>query len=128
LSVRLWTVILLVDLTLALGAGGGYLWWARENRILRQELAEARRAADARQPAAQAWTVRAIVRLVQRSQGVVWLTHEAIPGLMEGMTMPFEAEREQLLDGLAPGDPVRFTLRQQGSRLLVVAIEKEAQR
>lgn len=121
-------MILVLDLALALGAGGGYLWWARENRILRQELAEARRAADARQPAAQAWTVRGIVRLVQRSQGVIWLTHEAISGLMEGMTMPFEVEREALLDGLTPGDAVRFTLRPQGTRLLVSAIEKEAQR
>ena len=117
-----------MDLALALGAGGGYLWWARENRTLRQELAEARRATAARQPAAQGWTVRGVVRLVQRSQGVVWLTHEAIPGLMEGMTMPFEADREQLLDGLAPGDAVRFTLRPEGTRLLVVAIEKEAPR
>lgn len=121
---RLWKVIVLVDVALALGAGGGYLWWAGENRALRQQLAETRRAAPAR-PASQVWNGRAVVRLVQRSQGVIWLTHEALPGLMEGMTMPFEAEREQLLDGLAPGDPVRFTLRQQGSRLLVVAIEKE---
>ncbi len=122
---RLWKVIVLVDLALALGAGGGYLWWARENRGLREELAEARRAAVAAQPASQTWSGRAIVRLVQRNQGVIWLTHEALPGLMEGMTMPFETEREQLLDGLVPGDPVRFTLRQQGSRLLLVAIDKE---
>lgn len=123
---RLWKAIALVDVALALGAGVGYLWWAGENRMLRQELAEARRAGAAPGRAApQTWSGRAIVRLVQRNQGVIWLTHEALPGLMEGMTMPFEAEREQLLDGLAPGDPVRFTLRQQGSRLLVVAIDKE---
>jgi Cu/Ag efflux protein CusF len=124
---RLWKVIVLVDVALALGVGGGYLWWAAENRMLRQELAEVRRTPGAAgRPASQTWSGRAIVRLVQRSQGVIWLTHEALPGLMEGMTMPFETEREQLLDGLAPGDPVRFTLRQQGSRLLVVGIDKEA--
>jgi len=123
---RLWKVIVLVDVALALGAGGGYLWWAGQNRALRQELAEARRAGGAAgRPASQTWSGRAIVRLVQRTQGVIWLTHEALPGLMDGMTMPFETEREQLLDGLGPGDPVRFTLRQQGTRLLVVAIDKE---
>jgi Cu/Ag efflux protein CusF len=124
---RLWKVIVLMDVALAIGVGGGYLWWAGENRALRQELAEVRRAGGAPgRPAAQEWSGRGIVRLVQRSQGVIWLTHEALPGLMDGMTMAFEAEREQLLDGLAPGDPVRFVLRQQGSRLLVVGIDKEA--
>jgi len=102
--VRPWKVVLLVDLALALGLGGGYLWWARENRALRQELATARRAAEAQRGAERSWTARGIVRLVQRGQGVLWLTHEAIPGLMEGMTMPFEAADEKLLDGLAPGD------------------------
>ncbi len=122
---RPWKVVLLVDLALALGLGGGYLWWARENRALRQDLATARRAVEAQRGAERSWTARGIVRLVQRGQGVLWLTHETIPGLMEGMTMPFEAADEKLLDGLAPGDAVRFTLRAQNARLLVVAIEKE---
>ena len=56
--------------------------------------------------------------------GAVFLTHEAMPGLMEAMTMGFEAENPKLLDGLAPGDPVRFTVRKDGERLMLVAIEK----
>jgi Cu/Ag efflux protein CusF len=121
--VRLWKVILLVDVALALGLGAGLLWSAREIRQLRQELAAARRTPAP--PPADSWTSEGIVRLVQPGPGVVWLTHGDIPGLMEGMTMPFEAASGRLLAGLSPGDRVRFTLKQQDGRLLVVAIEKE---
>jgi hypothetical protein len=38
--------------------------------------------------------------------------------------MGFEAADEKLLDGLAPGDPVRFTVRKDGERLVLVTIEK----
>ncbi len=54
----------------------------------------------------------------------MFLTHEAMPGLMDAMTMGFEADAPQMLDGLAPGDPVRFTVRKDGERLVLVAIEK----
>ena len=120
---RLWKVVLLVDLALALGLGAGYLWSARENRRLRDEVAALRQAAAPR--AADSWTTDGIVRLVQAGPGVVWLTHGDIPGLMPGMTMPFEAASPRLLDGLAPGDRVRFTLKQSAGQLRVVAIEKE---
>ena len=120
---RVWKVVLLVDLALALGVAGGYLWWARDVRQLRQELDAAREAARPRQ--GSSWTARGIVRLVQPGQGVVWLTHEEVPDLMEGMTMPFQAASEKVLEGLSPGDPVQFTLKAQDGRLLVVAIRKE---
>ncbi|MBI4011032.1 MAG: copper-binding protein [Candidatus Rokubacteria bacterium] len=122
---RLWKAIVLLDVALALGLGGGYLWWARELPQLDQELAATRRAAEARAAADGSWRARGIVRLVQRSQGAVWLTHETIPGVMDGMTMPFPAADEAILEGLAPGDPVRFTLTRREGRLVVVAIEKE---
>ena len=122
---RAWKVVVLVNLALALGAGGGYLWWARDVRALRQELAAARRVAAARPAGERSWTVRGIVRLVLGSQGAIFITHETIPDLMPGMTMGFEAEDPKLLDGLKPGDPIRFTLRQQDQRLRVVAIERQ---
>ena len=122
---RIWKVVLLVDLALALGVGGGYLWWAREVRTLRQELAAARQAVETRLAGERSWTVRGIVRVVLPSQGAIFITHETIPDLMAGMTMGFETEEPKILDGLRPGDPIRFTLRQQGQRLRVVAIEKQ---
>jgi Cu/Ag efflux protein CusF len=47
-----------------------------------------------------------------------------MPGLMEPMTMGFEAENPKLLNGLSPGDPVRFTVRKDGERLILIFIEK----
>ncbi len=121
---RLWKAIVAVDLALALGVGAGYLWWGREVGALRQELAGVRAGGGAA-AGARAWSAHGIVRLVARDQQVVFLTHEAIPGLMEGMTMAFEAAEPAVLDGLAPGDRVVFTLEQRGGRTVVVRIEKE---
>ena len=38
--------------------------------------------------------------------------------------MGFETDDPKLLDGLAPGDPVRFTVRREGEKLILVSIEK----
>jgi Cu/Ag efflux protein CusF len=120
---RLWKVIVLLNLALGLGVGLGYLRWAREVRALQDEVARLRAAAT--QPGPSSWTVRGIVRSVVPKLGAIFLTHEAMPGLMDAMTMGFEAENPKILDGLAPGDPVRFTVRKDGERLLVVTIEKQ---
>lgn len=126
---RLWKVVLLLNLALLLGLGAGYLWWAREVQALRRELDTARRGAGAgAAAAARTWTVRGIVRWVAPEMGAVFLTHEAIPGLMEGMTMGFDVEEPRILGGLAPGDPVRFTVAVRGERLRVLAIERETGR
>jgi Cu/Ag efflux protein CusF len=120
---RLWKVIVLMNLALGVGVGLGYLRWAREVRALQDEIARLR--AEATRPGPSSWTVRGIVRSVIPQLGAVFLTHEAMPGLMEAMTMGFEVENPKLLDGLAPGDPVRFTVRKHGERLVMVAIEKQ---
>ena len=122
---RLWKVVVLLNLVLALGIGLGYLRWARENRDLRAALTRA--VETARRPIGdRTWTVHGVVRSVIPRLGVVFLTHEAIPGLMEGMTMGFEADDPKILTGLTPGDPVRFTIRQEGDRVRLQAIEKVA--
>ena len=121
---RLWKVVLLLNLALAVGVGFGYLQWARETRQLREELGRARAAASAQQAGPRSWNVRGIVRAVLPKVGAVFITHETISGLMDGMTMGFEAEDPKILDGFAPGDPVRFTLREKGERVYLVAIEK----
>jgi Cu/Ag efflux protein CusF len=121
---RLWKAILLVNLALALGLAGGYLHWSREVRRLHADLASARQAVASR-GAVGSWTAHGIVRLVLRDQQAIFLTHEAIPGLMEGMTMGFETADPRLLAGLTPGDRVIFRLEQRGNKLLVVSIQKE---
>jgi Cu/Ag efflux protein CusF len=119
---RLWKVVVLLNIALGVGLGLGYLRWAREVRGLRDEVARLR--AETARSKLQSWTVRGIVRSVIPKLGAVFLTHEAMPGLMEGMTMGFETEDTKLLDGLAPGDAVRFTVRKDGERLVLVMIEK----
>jgi Cu/Ag efflux protein CusF len=121
----LWKVIALLNLALALGIGGGYLWWAREARALREELVRAREAAARDQAGPRVWSAQGIVRLVLKDQNALFLTHEAIPGLMEGMTMGFQTTEGVALDGLAPGDRVLFTVELRGGRLLVVGVQKE---
>jgi Cu/Ag efflux protein CusF len=119
---RLWKVILLLNVALGVGVGLGYLRWAREVRSLEEQVVRLR--TEAARPELSSWTVRGIVRSVMTPLGAVFLTHEAMPGLMEGMTMAFEAEHPKLLNGLTPGDPVRFTVRKDGDRLILVSIEK----
>jgi Cu/Ag efflux protein CusF len=120
--IRLWKVALLLNLALGLGIGLGYIRWAREVRGLQDEVARLR--AEATRAAPQSWTVRGIVRSIIPKLGAIFLTHEALPGLMDAMTMGFETDNPKLLEGLTPGDPVRFTVRREGERLLLVAIEK----
>ena len=119
---RLWKVVVLLNLALGVGIGLGYLRWAREVRGLQDEVVRLR--AEATRPNPSSWTVRGIVRSVVPKLGAIFLTHEAMPGLMAAMTMGFEVEHPNLLDGLAPGDPVRFTVRREGERLVLVTIEK----
>jgi Cu/Ag efflux protein CusF len=121
---RAWKVVVLVDLALVVGFGGGYLWWAREVRSLRQNLARAAEAGN-RAEGDGAWTTDGIVRATLPQLQAAVITHGRIPGLMSGMTMGFQAEEPALLAGLAPGDRVRFTVRRDGPRLLLVRIEKE---
>ncbi len=121
---RLWKAVILVNLALGLGAGLGYLRGASEVRDLQRELDRAREALSQRPVGERTWTVRGIVRSVLPKVGAVFLTHEDIPGLMQGMTMGFEAEDPKILNGLSPGDPVRFTLREKGERVYLVAIQK----
>ena len=58
---------------------------------------------------------------------MILVRHDAVPGLMDEMTsMSFMVESRELLDraGVAPGDRIRFTVRQMPDRLLVVEIQK----
>jgi protein SCO1/2 len=53
---------------------------------------------------------------VDKRGSTVTIAHEDIPGLMEGMTMPFKLKDEWAFDQLAPGDQVSATLVIQGDR------------
>jgi protein SCO1/2 len=56
------------------------------------------------------YPLRGVVRRVLREHGQVMIRHEAIPGLMGAMTMPFSIKDRDVLDRLQSGDTVEGTL------------------
>ncbi len=73
-------------------------------------------------PAKGTWRAVGVVEEV--GQSFVVIRHETIPGLMEGHSMDFFLESKTLLDGVKPGDRVRFLLKSTPNALLVVRLEK----
>jgi Cu/Ag efflux protein CusF len=121
---RLYKVILLVNLAVGVGFLFGALWWGQEVGRLRRELTVIRQGPSTRPSSPGSWSAYGIVRVVSPEINRIFIDHGDIPGLMEAMTMAFEPEDPKMLNGLAPGDPVRFTLRRKGERLILVGIEK----
>jgi protein SCO1 len=64
-----------------------------------------------------------VVRRVDRESGEVAIRHEAIPGFMPAMTMPFDVKDKELLSELRAGDEVEGTLRVSGDHSELVALE-----
>jgi protein SCO1 len=62
-------------------------------------------------PAVKAYKLVGVVLGVDRDQGVVRIQHEAIPGLMDAMAMPFTLTDREVLADLQEGDEVEGTLR-----------------
>lgn len=58
----------------------------------------------------QLFAVKGIVRGLDPAQREVKIEHEAIPGFMEQMTMPFTVKETNLLTGLLVGDAVSFRM------------------
>ena len=122
---RLYKVVILVNLALALGFLVGSLWWDEELGRLRRELAVARQALKAQPAAEQRGTARGFVRGVSPQKKLVYLTHEDVPGVMPSMTMGFRAKDPSLTRGLVAGDQVQFTVQKTGNEFTVIALRKE---
>ena len=117
---KIWKVVLLLNLALALGVGWGYLWWGRQAARLQRELIAARSQATSVE---REWTVSGVVRAILADLDVVVLTHEEIPGYMPPMTMGFRALSPKIYEGVRIGDAVRFTVRGAPPNVKIVAIE-----
>ncbi len=122
---RLWKVMLLLNLALGVGVLLGYLAWGREIPRLERALDLARQQAAAA-GVERTWTVRGVVRAVLTDLDVVILTHEDIPGFMPSMTMGFKVHEPRLYQGLDIGATVRFTLKGVPPNMEIVAIAREA--
>ena len=59
----------------------------------------------------KSFTVRGVVRELRPKEKEIVIKHEAIPGYMDAMVMPFEVRDQGLFERVVPGDTVTFTLR-----------------
>ena len=120
---RIWKVVLLVNLALALGVGWGYLWWGRQVVRLQRELLAARELGSAGE---REWTVNGVVRAILPDLDVIVLTHDEMPGYMAPMTMGFRAVSPKIYEAVGIGDAVRFTVRGAPPNVRIVGMEKAA--
>jgi Cu/Ag efflux protein CusF len=121
---RLWRVILVVNLALGLGVLVGYLAWGRDLTRMAQELDLARQQ-QATVGTPRNWQARGVVRAVLPELNVVVLTHEDLAGYMGSMTMGFRVHDPKLYDGLDIGDAVVFTLTGTPPNVEITAIAKQ---
>lgn len=119
---RAWKAVVLINLALLLGIGGGYLFWGRSAARLERELALAR--ASALSGVEREWRVEGVVRAVLPEINVLVITHGEIPGFMAPMTMGFRTASPTIHASVQAGDAVRFTLRGVPPNVAVTAIEK----
>jgi Cu/Ag efflux protein CusF len=119
-----WKVVVLVDLALALGVGGGYIWWGRQVERLSRDLVEARAAAAGPRD----FHGQGVVRAVLPDLGVVVITHDEIAGYMPAMTMGFRATSPKVYETVETGDAVRFTLSGVPPNLAITGMEKLGRR
>jgi Cu(I)/Ag(I) efflux system protein CusF len=118
---RLWKVVVLVDLAVLIGLGGGYLWWGRQAARLERELAQAQ---AAQMSVEREWTVRGVVRAVLPEANLIVLSHEEMSGYMPAMTMGFRVAAPQIYDGVQIGDAVRFTVRGVPPNMVLTGLER----
>jgi protein SCO1/2 len=96
-------------------------WWIRESLALVVcTLAAVAMSQLACRPRAtgrdQRYELNGTVVSVDKLAATVTIAHQAIPGYMEAMTMPFNVREERLLSDLAEGDRVHATLVVNGLR------------
>jgi Cu/Ag efflux protein CusF len=122
---RLWRVVVLCDLALAIGVGAGYLWWGQQARRLAREL-ELARVSAATAGGEREFHGAGVVRGGLGDLGIVVITHGEIAGYMPPMTMGFRVGTPKIVESVKPGDTVRFTLRGTPPNMAITAIDKTA--
>ena len=124
---RLWRVVLLLNLAVGVGVLVGWLAWGQQIPRLERRLLESRQQVLI-VGGEQTWIVKGVVRAVIREIQVVVLTHEEIPGFMPaGMTMGFKVQNPKVLERARVGDVVRFTLKGVPPAVQITGLVKEGQ-
>ena len=117
---RMWQVVVVLNLTFAVGLGLGYAGWGRRADALDREFEAARAQVERLERERQAcvaggrageqqWDGRGVVRAIYPQ--VLVITHEEIRGLLPARTTGFPASSLQFRDSIRVGDPIRFSLR-----------------
>jgi protein SCO1/2 len=65
-----------------------------------------------------------VVESVGEHRTTVQISHEDIKDLMPAMSMHFEVQSPALLDGIAPGDRISFTIQETPHGLVIIEIRK----
>jgi Cu/Ag efflux protein CusF len=63
-----------------------------------------------------------VVTELNAASAVITIDHEAIPGFMDAMEMPYRVRSASLIDGLHKGDKIDFTV--EGKTYVIVAVKK----
>jgi len=82
------------------------------------------RGASAAVAVADLYHVQGTVMEIKNQGRVLLIQHEAVPGLMGAMTMPFELADPRLAKGIKVGDKIRFTIVHKGGFWPIVALKK----
>jgi len=124
---RLWRVVLLLNLAVGVGVLVGWLAWGQQIPRLERRLLESQQRVLV-VGGEQTWIVKGVVRAVIPEIRVVVLTHDEIPGFMPaGMTMGFKVQNPNVLERARVGDVVRFTLTGVPPDVQITALVKEGQ-
>jgi len=124
---RLWRVVLLLNLAVGVGVLVGWLAWGQQIPRLERRLLESQQRVLI-VGGEQTWIVKGIVRAVIPEIQVIVLTHEEIPGFMPvGMTMGFKVQSPKVLERARVGDVVRFTLTGVPPDVQITALVREGQ-
>jgi Cu/Ag efflux protein CusF len=122
---RVYRVVILVNLALFAGALAGYLWRQSEVDALRNDLNRTRQRVQERATQPRQWSASGIVRGPLPDRGALVITHEPMGELMGSMTMTFAVADRRLLRVAGAGERVRFTVVERNRDLVVVAVERE---
>ena len=70
------------------------------------------------------YPARGVVKLINRKEGWIEISHELIPDLMPAMEMEWFVKKKSLLDHVAVGDKVNFTIVDTGKAQIITELKR----
>src|SRR6476660_8708473 len=77
----------------------------------------------AKKPEARHYPLHGKIISVDKLGRQLIIDHDAIPGFMEAMTMPYSVTDNAMLEQVGPGDEIRADLRVEGERIAIQKLE-----